>query len=155
MSRALNDLSGPMRAKAVEVLARLTERGIMVAIVDTVRTEPEHARNLAKGTSWTAKSKHLPRKLRGWHASDADADKSDAIDLAPYEIYALHGADKLQWEAADPAWLVIGQIGESLGLRWGGRWTHSDLGHLELVVATPVSEGVKFALSTPVDVSQG
>jgi hypothetical protein len=31
-----------MRAKAVELLARLVEAGIMVLIVDTLRTEAEH-----------------------------------------------------------------------------------------------------------------
>ncbi len=155
MSRALDDLSAPMRAKAVEVLARLTERGVMVAIVDTVRTEQEHVQNLAKGTSWTAKSKHLPRKLRGWRASDSDADKSDAIDLAPYDTYVYGpGADKLLWDATNPVWRVIGETGESVGLRWGGRWPQRDLGHLELVVAAP-KEGVKLALSTFVDISQG
>lgn len=132
MSRKLDDLSGPMRAKTIEVLARLIERGVMVGIVDTLRTPEEHAANVAKGVSWTTRSKHLPRRLRGYPASDVDADKSDAIDLAPYETYALHGADKLQWDPADPAWLLIGQIGEAAGLRWGGRWKQQDLGHLEL-----------------------
>lgn len=131
MSRALDDLSTPMRAKTFEVLARLTERGIFVCIVGTGRTEQEHATNLANGVSWIARSKHLPRKLRGFPLSDPDAEKSDAIDLCPYETYALHGADKLQWDPSDPTWLVIGSIGESLGLRWGGRWRQQDLGHLE------------------------
>lgn len=121
-----------MRAKAVELLARLVERGVLVAIVSTGRTEVEHQLNLANGTSWTPRSKHLPRKVRGWPATDVDANKSDAIDLCPYETYALHGADKLQWDPADASWKVMGEIGESLGLRWGGRWKQQDMGHFEL-----------------------
>lgn len=118
MSRKLDDLSPAMRAKAVELLARLTEAGIMVLIVDTLRTPEEHAANLAKGVSWTKRSKHLD---------------GNAIDLAPYETYALLGADKLRWEPSDPVWLKMGQIGESIGLVWGGRWTKTpDYSHFEL-----------------------
>lgn len=132
MSKALDDLSTPMRGLVFQLLARLVERGIFVCIVDTLRTAQEQADNLAKGVSWTQQSKHLPRKLRGFPASSPDANKSDAIDLCPYEAYLLHGADKLQWDSADPAWQIIGDIGESLGLRWGGRWKQKDMGHLEL-----------------------
>ena len=134
MSRALNDLSSQMRPKAFELLARLTERTVMVMIVDTLRTPAEHAANLANGTSKTPVSKHLPRILRHAKFSNADdADKSDALDLCPYEIYALHGPDKLQWNSDDPAWRIIGEEAERLGLRWGGRWkVPHDPGHVEL-----------------------
>lgn len=134
MSRALNDLSSQMRPKAFELLARLTERTVMVMIVDTLRTPAEHAANLANGTSKTTASKHLPRILR--HAKFAlpeDADKADAMDLCPYEVYALHGPDKLRWNSDDPAWRIIGEEAEKLGLRWGGRWkVPHDPGHVEL-----------------------
>ena len=116
MSRALNDLSPAFRPLAFELLARLTEAGIHVLIVDTLRTKEEQTANVAKGVSWTTNSRHLT---------------GDAIDLAIYEQYALHGEDKLQWDADDPTWLRIGQIGEALGLIWGGRWKQRDLGHFE------------------------
>lgn len=57
---------------------------------------------------------------------------SHAIDVAPFETYALHGPDKLQWDAADPAWQVLGKIGEEQGLEWGGRWRRLvDVGHFQ------------------------
>lgn len=132
MSRKLDDLSREMRLVTYQLLARLVEKGIHVCIVDTLRTAQEQADNLAKGVSWTQRSMHLPRKLRGYSEGSIDADKSDAIDLCLYEQYNLHGPDKLQWNTADPAWQVIGELGESLGLRWGGRWKQKDMGHLEL-----------------------
>jgi len=49
----------------------------------------------------------------------------------------LHGPDKIRWEETDTAWLKIGQIGESLGLVWGGRWKQKDLGHFQLPDGTP------------------
>lgn len=132
MSRALDDLSAPFRPKVFELLARLVERGIPVLIVDTLRTEAEHEANLAKRVSWTPRSKHLPRKLRGWPVTDPDAEKSDAIDLCPFEQFASHGPDKLGWEPTHPGWNVIRDEAEKLGLTSGARWRQKDLGHVEL-----------------------
>lgn len=123
-----------MRPRAVELLARLVERGVMVCIVDTLRTEAEQAEALRAGRSATRWSRHLPRRLRrAMPPGDPDADKADAMDLAPYAIYALHGPDKLQWDTTDVVWRTIGELAESLGLVWGGRWQHPhDPGHVEL-----------------------
>lgn len=117
MSRALDDLSPRFRPIAVELLARLTEAGIAVMIIDTLRTPEEHRANLAKGVSWTKHSKHLD---------------GDAIDICPYAIYDAQGIDKLLWDATHPIWTKVGTIGESIPhVRWGGRWTQRDLGHFE------------------------
>lgn len=121
MSRALNDLSPRFRPLAMELLARFTEHGIHVLIVDTLRTKEEHAANVAAGVSWTTHSKHLD---------------GDAIDVVPFMQFNLYGADKLQWDPADPVWASMGRIGEELGLRWGGRWKQKDLGHFEYVQPT-------------------
>lgn len=116
MSRRLDDLSDRFRPKAIELLARLTEAGIAVMVIDTLRTPEEHAANLAKGVSWTKRSKHLD---------------GDAIDVCPYAIYDATGPDKLAWDASHPLWPKIGAIGEALGLTWGGRWKQRDMGHFE------------------------
>lgn len=118
MSRKLDDLSPQMLPLALQLIARCVEAGIMVMIVDTLRTEAEQQAYVAKGVSWTLKSKHLT---------------GDAIDICPYETYALHGGDKLQWDAADPVWQKIGAIGESVGLKWGviKKGMRIDLGHFE------------------------
>ncbi len=116
MSRLLNDLDPTFKPIAMELLARFTEAGICVLIVDTLRTEAEQQENLARGVSWVLRSKH---------------QDGLAIDVCPYETWALAGADKLQWDSDDPVWLKLGVIGEALGLRWGGRWTQRDMGHFE------------------------
>jgi hypothetical protein len=103
---------------ACQLLARFVEQGIPVMIVDTLRTKEEHAANLAKGVSWTTHSKHLD---------------GDAIDVCPYSVWNAHGPDKLNWDGTDPVWQTMGAIGESLGLRWGGRWKVRDWGHFEYV----------------------
>ena len=117
-SRKLDDLSPAFRPKAVEFLARLTEAGIHVLIVDTLRSAAEQQENIAKGVSWTLHSKHLT---------------GDAIDIAPFAQYVLHGDNKVQWDVTDPIWMKLGTLGESCGLVWGGRWMKTpDLGHFEL-----------------------
>jgi lambda repressor-like predicted transcriptional regulator len=130
MSRALADLSDRMRPLAVELLARCAEARICVLIVDTLRTKAEHEQNLQNGTSWTTLSNHLD----GREFRRTGMPGSDAIDIAPYEIWQLHGADKLQWDVADPVWQRLGEIGEGVGLVWGGRFgppAKPDLGHFE------------------------
>src|SRR5712691_19316 len=131
MDRALDSLSSDFEPVIFQVLARLVERQIAVLIVQTSRTADEQQANLINGTSHIRLSKHLPRKLRGLKFGVLNDEKADAIDLCPYVLYELHGPDKLAWSNTEPAWQVIGEIGERLGLRWGGRWGIADLGHLE------------------------
>ena len=118
MSRRLDDLSDRFRPKAFELLAGCLEERIPVMIIDTLRTMKEQENNIAKGVSWTLNSKHLT---------------GDAIDICPYGQFDLHGVKKLQWDASDPAWQILGRIGESIGLRWGGKWRTPDMGHFEYV----------------------
>lgn len=139
--RSLDSLSSVFYAPACEWIARVTARGVAVMITQTSRTPAEHTRNLVAGTSGTTYSLHLPRQLRPGTVAGLDApfgmdsDKADAMDLAPYEIYQLNGPDKIKWDPRHPAWGIIGEECEQLGLRWGGRWkTPFDPGHGELVL---------------------
>jgi len=118
VSRKLDDLSPRMLPLAMQLIARCVEAGIMVLIVDTLRTKEEQAANVKKGVSWTMHSKHLT---------------GDAIDICPFSVYDLHGPDKLQWDGGDPVWKKIGAIGESLGLKWGvvKNGVQIDPGHFE------------------------
>lgn len=118
MSRKLDDLSPAFKPKAMEFLARLVEARIPVLVVDTLRTPAEHQKNLDAGVSWTPHSKHLD---------------GNAIDVCPFEEYAINGRQKLLWGKHEK-WEQIGAIGESCGLKWGGRWKQRDLGHFELPV---------------------
>jgi len=125
MSRALDDLDDRFRPAAMELIARAAEAGIPVMIIDTLRTPAQHAINLANGTSWTEHSKHLDGL---------------AIDVCPYAVYTLHGANKLQWQADDPAWAVLAAIGRKLTLRCGFDWKQKDCGHFELAGVLPAKK---------------
>jgi hypothetical protein len=136
MDRALSSLSSDFYPLACELIARLIEQRVQIVIVETRRTLAEHQLNLANGTSGTTLSLHLPRQMR-WPPStplrQQDIDKSDAMDLCPYEIFNAHGPSKLNWNAHAWEWGVIGREAEALGLRWGGRWrVPFDPGHVEI-----------------------
>jgi len=121
MSRRLDDLAPGFRLVVFEFLARLTEAGIPVVIIDTLRTDVQQVANVARGVSWTKRSRH---------------QDGLAIDVAPYDQFLLHGADKLKWDATDPVWKKIIAIGESLGLRSGKNFPKPDMGHFEMTEQT-------------------
>jgi hypothetical protein len=118
MDTSLDSLDPRFKPLAFALLARFTEQRIAVCIVNTRRTQAEQDAAVARHVSWVQHSKH---------------QDGLAIDVAPYDVYALHGDNKIDWNGADPIWLKMGQIGEALGLRWGGRWHPADLGHFEYV----------------------
>ncbi len=105
MDRSLDSLSPEFKPVAFELLARLTEAGLCVMIINTRRTQSEQDANVTNGVSWVKR----------------------------FDTYLLAGPDKLKWDDGDPVWDRIGKVGESLGLRWGGRWQQRDMGHFELV----------------------
>lgn len=114
MSKSLNDLDPRFRPLAEELLRRIKEAGIEIVVIDTLRTEAEHLKNLKNGTSKVKRSKHCDGL---------------AIDIAPVICLKLKN-----WAPYHPLWKKIGLIGEALGLRWGGRWKSPyDPGHFEYV----------------------
>lgn len=143
--RSLDSLTSQFYPLACELIARITERGVAIMIVCTGRTVDEQQVALINGNSGTVLSSHLPRKMRWRNTTGAvsvpgDMEKSDAIDLCPYEEYQLVGPDKLQWDGKHPAFGIIGEEAEKLGLRWGGRWLKPfDPGHVELALPWKVA----------------
>lgn len=137
---SLDALTSDFYPLACRLIAHLAARGVPVAITCTRRTVDEQQVALLKGNSGTTLSSHLPRNLR-WKntttftSSDIDMLRSDAIDVCPYDEFRLAGPDKLQWDGEHPAFGVIGEEAEKLGLRWGGRWIKPfDPGHCELAL---------------------
>jgi peptidoglycan L-alanyl-D-glutamate endopeptidase CwlK len=63
-----------------------------------------------KPITWTLKSKHLVGK---------------AFDACPVRN------GKAWWGAPQDVWDKMGEIGESVGLKWGGRWKNKDSPHFE------------------------
>lgn len=106
----ISTLQPPVAARAFQFINDLRRAGIPAYISSSRRTAMEQRRLVNRGASKTMQSKHVEGR-----AFD--------IDILGY------GRDQLpKWW-----WLAVGKYGESLGLKWGGRWTSFyDAGHFEL-----------------------
>lgn len=113
MSRLIEDLDPSFQPVAQELIDRCRAAGIGVVIITTRRTAEEQADCVKRGVSWVKHSKH---------------QDGLAIDLVPE-----HLMKEKNWAPKDPLWAQMGEIGESLGLVWGGRWKKTpDMGHFEV-----------------------
>ena len=120
MSRSLDDLCPACRPLFDKFLELAEENfNFDMVVVDVLRTPEQQAANIAKGVSWTAKSKHLPQP---------GCNKSHALDAAPAHLMSLKN-----WAPSHPDWERLGVMAESLGLNWGGRWKQRDCPHVESV----------------------
>lgn len=100
----LNALHPYFRDKIRQMIQLCKKKGIELAIVESYRTHSKQAEYFGMGRQYTrsagGKSKH---------------QYGLAIDVVPL----VNGIP--QWENKT-LWKRVGVIGESLGLRWGGRW---------------------------------
>lgn len=123
MGNQIDELTSFLQPICEQFLALAQARGIECLLVDTGRTQIEQQVKLKQGVSWTNNSKHLPQPPEG---------KSLAFDVVPKAYLAYKG-----WNPSGAYWEQLGEIGESLGLKWGGRWvSHVDLGHFEMDSST-------------------
>ncbi len=129
--RDMDLLHPDFRILADRLLTKCVEAGLMVMVIETWRSQEAHEEDLRKRRSWANRSKHQNAAIRQGENGLRSVPAALAIDVAPYEVYKLHGPDKLEWDAEDPVWQKIGEIGESLGMVWGGRWKMRDMGHFQ------------------------
>jgi peptidoglycan L-alanyl-D-glutamate endopeptidase CwlK len=99
-----------------ELLRRLAAEGLTFKVIQGRRTAQEQAALYAIGrtkpgrkVTWTLKSRHITGR---------------AIDIA------LFSGKNVVWESKH--YTRAGEIGEELGLKWGGRWKTPDRPHFEL-----------------------
>jgi D-alanyl-D-alanine carboxypeptidase-like protein len=123
MGKDLNELASYMLPLVQQLLAECQAvcdtESTTCEIVDTGRTPAEQVQKLAAGVSWTSHSKHEPQPPEG---------KSEAIDIAPRSYMLMKG-----WNPSGPLWSTFGEIGERVGLHWGGRFPRPDPGHFQYV----------------------
>lgn len=124
-SRSIMDLVPAMREKADLFRQEMEKAKLPFVFTCTRRTQAEQEELYARGrtksgrkVTWTLKSKHL--------------------DGLAFDIVILRGR-VAQWdvkvdvdENGIPDYTQAGQIGEALGLTWGGRWETPDFPHFEL-----------------------
>lgn len=117
MSRDLNHLRKDVKEKAELLLKKADAIGINLLVTCTYRSNEEQADLYAIGR--TAKGKIVTNALPGeskHNNMEGGAPASLAFDVVPLV------AGKPMWDASNPVWQVVGSLGESVGLKWAGRW---------------------------------
>ena len=114
-SRSIDDLTPGCRAKTVAFLDKCSAAGMGVLIYCTLRSNVEQDALYEIGRSKPGKIVTNARAGQSLHNPVAGTNKSRAFDCVPL----LNG--KAQWNDKT-AYLRMGEIGESVGLSWAGRW---------------------------------
>ncbi len=155
MGRSIDELSPELRTKYSLFDQKMKEKGISYTVTSTGRSilvqmalyvqgrlpvsEVNNFRTMAslplikesenKKVTWTLKSKHITNALD----EDLNNDFSDAFDIAIvkegkpiWEIKVDVNGDMV------PDYEQAGQIGEEVGLKWGGRFSTPDYPHFEI-----------------------
>ncbi len=155
-SRLISDLAPSLQEKCRLFLAACQERGIPAHITCTGRSEAEQAALFAQGREPLASVTAKRRACGLWAIIPADnercvtwtMDSKHIIRFDPVTGKALNDARafdvaivkdrQFTWELkvdvnADgiPDYAEMGEIGESFGLVWGGRWRRPDYPHFE------------------------
>lgn len=122
-SRDLNDLLPPVLDRANQFIAACTAAGIELLVTATYRDFEAQHRLYAQGRSMPGQIVTYADAGDSWH------NWKRAFDVVPLRngkpVWGTRGTD-------GALWTQIGQIGESVGLEWGGSWDrHPDMPHFQ------------------------
>ena len=90
---------------------RMSPSGDVQAMYKAAGLGPIGVAEAKQAITWTLDSKHL---------------RGEAVDFVPVR------AGVAWWGAPVAVWDRMGAIGESAGLKWGGRWKQRDCPHFEI-----------------------
>lgn len=131
-SRKIEDLIPAMQEKAREFAAAMASTGLPFIFTCTRRSQAEQEELYARGrtapgkiVTWTHRSKHI-----NGLAFDIAVCKDGVPD---WDIKVDVDDDGI------PDYTEAGQIGESIGLEWGGRWRSPDFPHFQLSIKKEVA----------------
>lgn len=113
-SRSFDDLTPSMKEKTLLFVAKCEEAGLSILIYCTLRSNAEQDALYAIGRTKPGSIVTNAKAGQSSHNPGKDG-KARAFDAVPL----LHG--KPQWNDTK-TYLKMGQIAESVGLKWAGRW---------------------------------
>jgi len=119
--RSLSELDPDVRIMAEDLLASALSHGIELVVTQTYRTAEEQAALYAQGRTKVGIVVTNSPPGYSWHEFRRAFDvaiKKWAGDITPLNYY-------------DGPWSEVGDLGEQVGLDWGGRWKHPDMPHFE------------------------
>ena len=122
-SRLIQDLTPEMQPLAREFMIRCVAEDIPVIITCTLRSMDEQAALYAQG-----------RTTPGKVVTHAKPGQSKHNTGEAFDVGLKNEDGSMDWDAGNPHWLRMGEIGEEIGLEWGGRWSgkKQDLPHFQM-----------------------
>lgn len=132
-SRLLNDLHPDMKPLMRWFLDECQKQGIDVLVTCTWRSNDEQGKLYAQGRSTPGRIVTNAKPGQSMHNFMLNGvPASKAFDVVPL----IHG--KPEWDASNPVWEKMGEIGESVGLEWAGHWIKwREFPHFQLRNDTP------------------
>lgn len=138
-SRSMGDLHPDIRHLAYRFISTCTDRGIDVIITCTYRDGAEQDALYAIGR--TAPGRRVTNARAGQSLHNTTI-KGLPASLA-FDVVPLRGGKPVWGTTGDDGelWRRVGEIGESCGLEWAGRWTRfREFPHFQLPAqARPIS----------------
>lgn len=145
MGKSINELLPYMQPKAQEAWTKMKESEKLKTLgVETIAIS-ETKRSLATQMAYYSRSRMAVEDVKKMYAAAGLYDptiaecktantwtleskhiEGKAIDFVPIKN------GKYWWTAPLPVWETMGEIGESCGLLWGGRWKTKDCPHFEV-----------------------
>ena len=121
MSRSIDDLDPDVREMALELARRAAAEGILLVFTHTKRTAAEQQALYDQGRSRPGPIVTAAPAGYSWH------EFGRAFDVA---IKRWSG-DQTPNDWSDGPGARVGELGEAVGLEWGGRWKRPDYPHFQ------------------------
>ncbi len=140
--KTLKHLDGlhPILALRAQTLGELCKtRGLSFVVTAGLRSNAEQDALYAKGRTTEGKVVTKARGGESWH------NYGLAFDFVSVDGSQL-SHERFIWNDDAPEWQQIGELGESLGLEWGGRWGFKDKPHFQLTAGIPLAQAKLLAL---------
>ncbi len=139
----LDGMTEEAMGKAVLFVAVAADQGIPVRITMALRSSQVQEALYAQGR----RSREVVNSLRGhagmaplksWErnrkVTNAAAGQSRHEFGEAFDVVPMRWDQRLTPNWASKHWTKLGEIGEALGLEWGGRWRKPDRPHFQLPV---------------------
>ena len=122
-SRSLNDLHPKVKPMVEEFIQKCADNGIDLLVTSTYRDHESQNALYAQGRTAPGKKVTNAKGGQSWH------NWRVAVDIVPMRN------GKPVWGTTGPdgeLWNKVGEIGESVGLEWAGRWkTFKEFAHFQ------------------------
>jgi len=109
-SRDIKELLPPVRTRVEAFLAAAKAAGIDLIVTSTYRDAASQEALYAQGRTKPGRIVTNAKAGQSWH------NWRCAVDVVPVRN------GKPVWDAKDPIWQTVGQLGKQAGLEWAGDW---------------------------------